>query len=197
MYKIGTFTSEKQLSSCVRSFFADPIAEIFVLQCDTLVDAPHILLAKSLIDQLRIEHIDQSSRSAANTIPRKHLLIVLHLSHTASLSSDRWQFNYQSGWNQIAIDTLENTPISQDSLLHDPLVDLLRHDAFSLAKRVREIVSNIPSTNPHLLRRIFNLNSGLGNERLKFNHKNIKLLPLLLSWPSFWADRWGNRAQYF
>jgi hypothetical protein len=59
VFRIGAFTSEKQLTNCVRNFFTDPTAEVFVLQVDTQADAPHVLLAKSILDQLRIEFFEQ------------------------------------------------------------------------------------------------------------------------------------------
>jgi hypothetical protein len=56
VHKVGTFTSEKQLTASVQSFFEDPSHVLLVLQCDSVHDAPHILLTKSIVDQMRAEY---------------------------------------------------------------------------------------------------------------------------------------------
>eukprot|EP00026_Physarum_polycephalum_P000019 Phypoly_transcript_00019.p1 GENE.Phypoly_transcript_00019~~Phypoly_transcript_00019.p1 ORF type:complete len:3090 (+),score=490.35 Phypoly_transcript_00019:142-9411(+) len=160
VFRLGTFTSEKQLTNTVRNFFADTNLEVLALQCDALVDAPHILLAKYIVDQLRSDYLEQiqtppppspstPSDPASPLLPisapapqppkprTKHLILVLHVPR-ANASAARWQLNYQSGWDQVTIDTLETTDLSISRLLSEPLLDLLRSDAFPLEKSVRD-----------------------------------------------------------
>jgi hypothetical protein len=165
---LGTFTSEKQLTNTVRNFFADPNLETLALQCDAIVDAPHILLAKYIVDQLRTEYLEQfqtpSSPSPSHSTPAanatspllpistptseppkprtKHLILVLHVPR-ANASVERWQLNYQSGWDQVTIDALETSDLSLSRLLSEPLPDLLRSDSFSLEKSVRDALEKL------------------------------------------------------
>jgi hypothetical protein len=142
--KIGAFSSEKQLAANIQSFFEDPNLQLFVLQCNTITDTPHVLLAKSLIDQSRAEYL-KNLPSTSPTSPHKHVLILLHLQRgLVSSENDRWQFNFQCGWGQITIDTIEEPAngIPLSSLLDGLVQELLtKSDTFSLKKCIQESVN--------------------------------------------------------
>lgn len=140
MFKAGTFNSEKQLAGAIQAFFEVPIHQCFILQCNSVLDATHILLCKSLLDQTRAEYIKVHSDSSP--FPQKHLLIVLHLQRgLVSTDNERWQFNFQSGWGQVTIDTmekLEGVPLS--TLLTSSMTDLLSSELFSVKQHVRDSI---------------------------------------------------------
>ncbi len=121
-------------------FFEDPMLELFVLQCNTITDTPHILHAKSLVDQARAEYLQHHSTSSEH--PRKHLIIILHLQRgLVATGNDRWQFNFQCGWGLVTIDTIEESTsgIPLSSMLTGTVEELLStSETFSLKKCIQE-----------------------------------------------------------
>lgn len=99
-----------------------------------------------------------SSDSPLSILPRKHLLLLFHVqrSDQSRVQKEtkkekeeeeegiaRWQLNYQSGWSQVFIDTLELQSLSLKRLLTASFADLLQTPEFQLEKQVREAFEKI------------------------------------------------------
>ena len=124
--KLSAFKSEKQLTKQLQRFWTSDDA-LLVLQCKPELDAPHMLLAKSVIQQQRREYIQESSRSQV-----KHVCIVIHVQRERKDDQGRrWQFSFQSGWNQITLDVLEKPTLSLTECLDITEMDLLDTQALS------------------------------------------------------------------
>jgi hypothetical protein len=76
VHKVGTFTSEKQLTASIQSFFEDPSHTLLVLQCDSVHDAPHILLTKSIVDKTQAEYKNLSMLNIGIIISCSNFLII-------------------------------------------------------------------------------------------------------------------------
>ncbi len=143
MRKIGAYSSEKHLTANIQNFFDDPTLELFVLQCNTITDTPHILHAKSIIDQTRSDYLQHHLNTPER--PHKHLLIVLHLQRgIVATGNERWQLNFQCGWGQVTIDTIEESTsgIPLSSMLTGTVEALLStSEAFSLNRCIQESVT--------------------------------------------------------
>jgi hypothetical protein len=128
VYKVGTFTSEKQLSNCVQSFFTSPTLVLLTLQCDSANDAPHILLTKSMVDQIMSEH---------KLICNKHVMLIIHI-HRGMVSelSNSWQLSFGSAWQMLSIDSLERPQVPLVKMLNVSAKDLMDTGTFSLEEQI-------------------------------------------------------------
>ena len=132
--KLSAFKSEKQLAKQLQSFWTSS-ANILVLQCKPDLDAPHMLVAKHLIEDQRNVHI--SSKSGKVEQPTKHVCIIVHVQRASkckAVESPQWQFSFLSGWKQVTIDTLEEPVMPIMALLEENVTDLLDTESFSFER---------------------------------------------------------------
>ena len=132
--KLSSFKSEKQLAKQLQCFWTSN-CNILVLQCKPDLDAPHMLVAKHLIEDQRNTYLSSKDLKACSLT--KHVCIVVHvqrLSKAKKEESPQWQFSFQSGWEQVMIDSLEEPVQSIKDLLEVKVTDLLRTESFSFEK---------------------------------------------------------------
>lgn len=132
--KLSAFKSEKQLAKQLQSFWTSN-ANILVLQCKPDLDAPHMLVAKHLIEDQRNAYI--SSKAGNVEQPTKHVCIIVHVQRASkckAVENPQWQFSFLSGWKQVTIDTLEEPVMPIMALLEENVTDLLDTESFSFER---------------------------------------------------------------
>ena len=132
--KLSAFKSEKQLAKQLQSFWTSN-ANILVLQCKPDLDAPHMLVAKHLIEDQRNAYISSKSENVKQ--PTKHVCIIVHVQRSSkrrAVESPQWQFSFLSGWKQVTIDTLEEPVMPIVALLEENVTDLLDTESFSFER---------------------------------------------------------------
>ena len=130
--KLSAFKSEKQLAKQLQGFWTSN-ANILVLQCKPDLDAPHMLVAKHLIEDQRNTHISANVGNSEKCI--KHVCLIVHVQRTGKckkIESPQWQFSFQSGWKQVTIDTLEEPAVPITELLDVNVANLLGTKSFAL-----------------------------------------------------------------
>ena len=129
--KLSAFKSEKQLTRKLESFWKSKNS-LLVLQCKPELDAAHMLLAKSIIEQQRDEYLKERMETTQKQI--KHVCVVIHVQRESKANEagiQRWQFSFQSGWKQVTIDVLEEPALSITDCLDASITDLLESKSFS------------------------------------------------------------------
>lgn len=129
--KLSAFRSEKQLTKELERFWKSSHS-LLVLQCKPELDAAHLLLAKSIIEQQREKYIKETAD--ANQKQRKHVCIIIHVqreSDADAVHNQPWQFSFQSGWQQVTIDVLEDPVLSITECLDVSIIDLLESKALA------------------------------------------------------------------
>ncbi len=132
--KLSAFKSEKQLAKQLQSFWTSN-ANILALQCKPDLDAPHMLVAKHLIEEQRNTYI--SSKGGNAVPPTKHVCIIVHVQRASKIKKvdfPQWQFSFLSGWKQVTIDTLEEPVMPVLALLEEKVTDLLDTESFSFER---------------------------------------------------------------
>ena len=136
--KLSAFKSEKQLTKELERFWGSSDS-LLVLQCKPELDASHVLLAKSIIEQQREEYIKRAIDKNQRQV--KHVCIVIHVqreSEANKAENQRWQFSFQSGWKQVTIDVLEDTVLTVTECLDISVMELLESKTLSF----EEVASN-------------------------------------------------------
>ena len=136
--KLSAFKSEKQLAKQIQSFWTSN-ANILVLQCKPDLDAPHMLVAKHLIEDQRNMYISSNAENTEK--PTKHVCLIVHVQRAGknkSVESPQWQFSFQSGWKQVTIDMIEEPVLPITELLDMCVTDLLDTESFSFQKIASE-----------------------------------------------------------
>ena len=136
--KLSAFKSEKHLTKQLERYWRSSDS-LLVLQCKPELDATHMLLAKSIIEQQRQKHLKETME--ADQIQIKNVCIVVHVqreSDANEVESQRWQFSFQSGWKQVTIDVLEPPVLPINECLDISVIDLLETKALSFM----EVASN-------------------------------------------------------
>ena len=129
--KLSAFKSEKHLTKQLERFWRSNDS-LLVLQCKPELDATHMLLAKSIIEQQRQKYIKDAMELGQKQM--KHVCIVVHVQRESEVNeakSQRWQFSFQSGWKQATIDVLENPLLPITDCLNVSIMDLLETKALS------------------------------------------------------------------
>ena len=129
--KLSAFKSEKQLTRKLESFWKS-MNSLLVLQCKPELDAAHMLLAKSIIEQQRDEYLRERIETTQKQI--KHVCMVIHVQRESKANEaeiQRWQFSFQSGWKQVTIDVLEDPALSITDCLDASITDLLESKLLS------------------------------------------------------------------
>ena len=123
--KLSAFKSEKQLTKELERFWGSSDS-LLVLQCKPELDASHLLLAKSIIEQQRETYLKRATDM--NEWQVKHVCIVIHVqreSEANKVENQRWQFSFQSGWKQVTIDVLEEPVLPVTECLDISVIELL------------------------------------------------------------------------
>ena len=107
--KLGAFKSEKQLSMRVQHFWSESLAEILFFHCSVVEDERHIPLAKTTIENVRLDALKE------NPDLTKHIYLILHLERRRVETKAVTPINFLSGWELITLDTLEepDVPLSK------------------------------------------------------------------------------------
>ena len=129
--KLSAFKSEKQLTRKLESFWKSKDS-LLVLQCKPELDAAHMLLAKSIIEQQSDEYLKEMMETTQKQI--KHVCVVIHVQRESKANEagiQRWQFSFQSGWKQVTIDVLEESALSITDCLDASITDLLESKSLS------------------------------------------------------------------
>ena len=129
--KLSAFKCEKHLTKQLERFWRSSDS-LLVLQCKPELDATHMLLAKSIIEQQRQKYIKVATEQGQKQM--KHVCIVVHVQRESEVNeaqSQRWQFSFQSGWKQATIDVLENPLLPITDCLNVGIMDLLETKALS------------------------------------------------------------------
>ena len=132
--KLSAFKSEKQLTKELERFWGSSDS-LLVLQCKPELDASHVLLAKSIIEQQREAYIKRAIDKNQRQV--KHVCIVIHVqreSEANKAENQRWQFSFQSGWKQVTIDVLEDTVLPVTECLDISVMELLDSKTLSFEK---------------------------------------------------------------
>ena len=129
--KLSAFKSEKQLTKELERFWGSSDS-LLVLQCKPELDASHLLLAKSIIEQQRETYLKRATDM--NEWQVKHVCIVIHVqreSEANKVENQRWQFSFQSGWKQVTIDVLEEPVLPVTECLDISVIELLESKTLS------------------------------------------------------------------
>lgn len=129
--KLSAFRSEKQLTKELERFWKSSHS-LLVLQCKPELDSTHMLLAKSIIEQQREKYIKEAVNTNQKEV--KHVCIIIHVqreSEANAVQNQPWQFSFQSGWQQVTIDVLEDPALSITECLDVSIIDLLESKALA------------------------------------------------------------------
>ncbi|XP_033637667.1 uncharacterized protein LOC117298493 [Asterias rubens] len=118
--KLSKFTSERQLTAALQHFTGSN-DEFFILQCKTSLDAKHMLLAKCLIDRWMAMYKRDEMYGGV-----KHACIIVHVERdqVGMASSFPWQFNFLCGWQQVALDVLEEPELQIEEIIKMSIEDI-------------------------------------------------------------------------
>ena len=103
--RLSAYKSEKQLAERIDEFWDTPEKELLVLQCKPDLDATHLLLARSIIEEKRNSYKQCLSEIEAHVY--KHVCIVVHVQRGEAVEGVPWQFSFLCGWRQVFLDVLE------------------------------------------------------------------------------------------
>ena len=130
--KLSSFKSEKNLTARLESFWVESETDMLVIQCAPNLDAQHMLLMKSIVEQQRKDFLSQVRGQERKL--RKHVCIVIHMQRENQEDLHPWQFNFLSGWKQVMIDVLEEPSFSLTNILGVDIADLLDSNELAFRK---------------------------------------------------------------
>ncbi|XP_072022893.1 uncharacterized protein [Amphiura filiformis] len=111
--RLSNFKSYNQLDKRLRTFWLLSSTKMLVIQCNTLNDSKHVLLAKSLVDQYRLEY---NNGTLCKDRGVKHVCFIFHVDrNTDTCKKQPWMFNFSGGWEPFTIETLEPHPYAVTS----------------------------------------------------------------------------------
>ncbi|XP_067665929.1 uncharacterized protein [Haliotis asinina] len=120
--KLGSFKSEKQLSSSLQQFWSDSHHNWLFIQVSH-VDQKHFFLLKSILELEQNRYL--STETSTGII--KHVVVIIHVDRTTQ-GSQVGLVNFLSGWDMAIVDCLEPQIIPLKDLLRGTLADMaLRH----------------------------------------------------------------------
>ncbi|XP_028413787.1 E3 ubiquitin-protein ligase RNF213-like [Dendronephthya gigantea] len=120
--RLSAYKSEKQLAERINAFWNSSEKELLVLQCKPDMDAPHLLLARSIIEEKRDSYKQCSSEM--DSYAHKHVCIVLHVQRVEN-EDVPWQFSFLCGWRQVFLDVLERPIVPLNEILGESVQKLL------------------------------------------------------------------------
>ena len=127
--KLGSFKSEKQLSLRIKHFWEDSSAKHLFLHCSVADDEKHIALAKTTMENIRIDSLKE------NPILQKHTYMILHLDRRRMDTKTKLPLNFLSEWEIVTLDSLE------DPFL--PLVELYNKSLHDVVTSKRPLIKYI------------------------------------------------------
>ena len=75
--RLSTFKSEKQLTRQIQNFWRNPTTQLLVIQCSAEVDADHMLLLKTTIENHHEEYVQSTASKSKRLV--KHVCIIVHI----------------------------------------------------------------------------------------------------------------------
>ena len=136
--QLGAYKSEKQFTETVNHFWTTFEAKLLVLQCKPELDAEHMLLARSIIEEKRTAH-QQAFQETAGEKRRKHVCIIVHVQREGTINLT-WQFNFLCGWQQAFLDVLEAPLVPLNKILSSNVTDLLNSTIWPLRKIAQDVL---------------------------------------------------------
>jgi hypothetical protein len=113
--RLSAYKSEKQLAERINKFWNTPEKELLILQCKPDLDATHLLLARSIIEEKRNSYKQGY----------KHVCIIVHVQRGEAANDVPWQFSFLCGWRQVFLDVLEAPPVPLNKILGESIQNLL------------------------------------------------------------------------
>jgi hypothetical protein len=121
--RLSACKSEKQLAERINEFWSTPEKELLVLQCKPDLDATHLLLARSIIEEKRNSY--KQCLSEVEPQGPKHVCIVVHVQRGEAADDVPWQFTFLCGWRQVFLDVLEAPLVPLNEILGESVQRLL------------------------------------------------------------------------
>ncbi|XP_048242688.1 uncharacterized protein LOC124148338 [Haliotis rufescens] len=115
--KLGSFKSEKQLSSSIQQFWSDTHDWLFIQVSHT--DQQHFFLLKSILELEQKRYLSTTT-SAAYV---KHVVVIIHVDRTTQ-GSQIGLMNFLNGWDMANVDCLEPHIFPLKDLLEGTLADM-------------------------------------------------------------------------
>ncbi|XP_028413785.1 uncharacterized protein LOC114536632 [Dendronephthya gigantea] len=120
--RLSAYKSEKQLAERINAFWNAKDKKLLVLQCKPDSDAPHLLLARTIIEEKRNSY--KQSSYETDTEGNKHVCIVMHVQRR-EIEDIPWQFSFLCGWRQVFLDVLEAPLVPLNKILGESVQQLL------------------------------------------------------------------------
>ncbi|KAL4235125.1 hypothetical protein ACF0H5_006763 [Mactra antiquata] len=117
--KIGTFKSEKQLSSRIQLFWDDGSKSHLIIQCNAKDEGHHILLTKLVVERCRNDYLLKATED------RKHVYLIIHIDQNNTSQECLSQLNFLSDWTMFMLDCLECPRITLPTLCQMSLIDAI------------------------------------------------------------------------
>ncbi|XP_046854625.1 uncharacterized protein LOC124447604 isoform X2 [Xenia sp. Carnegie-2017] len=130
--RLGAYKSGKQLEDRIHLFFKSE-KELLIIQYKPELDAEHMLLTRSIIEEKR-KAFAKKFMEAQCTMQRKHVCMIVHVRRASHENTPRWQLNFLSGWNQVFLDTLEIPSIPVNEMVDQSIHEVLSNSAWSFQR---------------------------------------------------------------
>ncbi|XP_064628010.1 uncharacterized protein LOC135487838 [Lineus longissimus] len=131
--KLGAIKAEKQLEAIVRNFWLDETKTMFFLQCRLNSDTSHLILARSLIENISQEKMKKHMK--------KNFCIIVHVDRNDSRIQTETHcsvFNYLTGWQLVTLESLEVLECSLQKLSSMSVVDVVKSNFFKLDMVIKD-----------------------------------------------------------
>ncbi|KAL3859950.1 hypothetical protein ACJMK2_010129 [Sinanodonta woodiana] len=117
--KLGAFKSEKQLTHRIQHFWSEADQKCLILQCRSLDDELHILLARNILERTRKESL---SKPHACT---KHVCMIIHLDRMKSGSRSVPRINFLTDWKLVMLDSLDEPKLPLLEVVDKSLIETI------------------------------------------------------------------------
>ncbi len=138
--RLGAYKSEKQLEDRIHNFFFSSDKELLIFQCNPEIDAEHILLARSVIEDKSNSYANKINQESNSTKRRKHVCILVHVRRAVKKDTVGWQFNFLSGWKQVFLDALDVPSIAVNEMRNKTIDNLLTSSVWSFQGFAEECI---------------------------------------------------------
>ncbi|KAL4235117.1 hypothetical protein ACF0H5_006755 [Mactra antiquata] len=116
--KIGTFKSEKQLSTRIQLFWDDRSKTHLIIQCNAKDEGHHILLTKLVVERCRNDYLLKAKDD-------KHVYLIIHIDQNNTSYDCLSQLNFLSDWTMFMLDCLDCPRITLPTLCQMSLIDVI------------------------------------------------------------------------
>ncbi|KAK3603848.1 hypothetical protein CHS0354_042856 [Potamilus streckersoni] len=117
--KLGAFKSEKQLTQRIQFFWSEADQKCLILQCRSLDDELHILLARNIMERTRKENLNKPHAST------KHVCMIIHLDRMKNGSKAVPQINFLTEWKLVMLDSLEEPKLPLLEVVNKSMIETI------------------------------------------------------------------------